>query len=102
MSARSSRPEVRNPVLALPAARRLAETLQEPARQALEALLLELARDAGDRAKAAWRSHKAPMACYWKIVSVYARHLARALRILGRPAPAAAGELEVPLDAHTH
>jgi hypothetical protein len=98
MIARSSRPEVRNPMLALPATRRLAESLQEPARALLAEVLTELARDAADRARASWRSHKAPMACYWKIVSVYARHLARALRQApladpaAGPAPAAVGD----------
>jgi hypothetical protein len=77
---RSSRPEVRNPLLALPAARRLREAVQGPLQAILADLLLELARDAAERARAAWASHKAPMACYWKIVSVYARHLSRLIR----------------------
>lgn len=75
---RSSRADVRNPILALPAAK---EILELPAanRAALRALLLQLADDASDRAQKCWRTHKAPMACYWKAVAVYARHTARAL-----------------------
>ncbi|TVS08237.1 MAG: hypothetical protein EA417_23175 [Gammaproteobacteria bacterium] len=77
--ARSARPEIRNPVLALPSARKLAE-MDPVSRRAVEAVLRDLADDARARADKAWRSHKAPMAAYWKAVSVYARHLARALR----------------------
>jgi hypothetical protein len=76
---RSLRRDVRNPVLALPAAQRL---LEAPAdvRQLLRDLLLDLAADARVRAAECWRRHKAPMACYWKAVSVYSGHLARVLR----------------------
>jgi hypothetical protein len=75
---RSNRREVRNPVLALPAAQRL---LAAPAdvRQLLRDLLLDLRDDARIRAAECWRRHKAPMAVYWKAVSVYANHMARAL-----------------------
>lgn len=78
MSARSSQAEVRNPVLALPAAGRLVE-LQPEARDALRGLLLDLKADAAERAEKSWRTHKAPMALYWKCVSVYAGHIARAI-----------------------
>ena len=50
---RSSRPEVRNPVLALPAAQRLRE-LDGPSRAALRAVLEELRRDAHARAEKSW------------------------------------------------
>lgn len=76
---RSNRAEVRNPVLALPAIRRL-NALPPPARDALAAVLDDIATDARARAEACWRKHKAPMAAYWKAVAVYARHTARALR----------------------
>ena len=76
---RSNRPDVRNPVLALPAFARLRE-LDEPSRAALRAILTDLRVDARARAEECWRRHKAPMAAYWKAVSVYAGHLARALR----------------------
>ncbi len=74
---RALRPEVRNPVLALPAVARL-HALPPESRAALRAVLLDLSRDAGSRANHAWRTHKAPMALYWKTVAVYARHIARA------------------------
>lgn len=79
MTARSASLLVRNPVLALPAAARLHE-LEPAARAALRAVLLDLATDARGRAEKCWRTHKAPMAVYWKAVGVYAGHIARALK----------------------
>jgi hypothetical protein len=76
---RSSRSDVRNPLLALPSVQAFA-TLPAPAREALRALLLDLAAAATWRANESWRRHKAPMAAYWKAVAVYARHAARLLR----------------------
>ena len=75
---RSSRVEVRNPVLALPAAAKL-QALDVDSRAAIRAVLVDLRNDARMRAAECWRRHKAPMACYWKAVSVYANHLARVL-----------------------
>jgi hypothetical protein len=69
---------VRNPLLALPAAQQLANLPPEAAR-ALRALLLEIRADARQRAEISWRTHKAPMAAYWKAVAVYAGHTARVL-----------------------
>lgn len=79
MTDRSIKPDVRNPVLALPAIRQLRD-LDDSSREALRAILRDLAIDARQRADESWRRHKAPMAAYWKAVSVYAGHLARALR----------------------
>jgi hypothetical protein len=79
MKMRSNRVDVRNPLLRLPAAERIAE-LPPEARAALRALLGEIRADARDRANECWRKHKAPMACYWKAVSVYAGHAARLAR----------------------
>lgn len=76
---RSSRAEVRNPVLDLPATQRLI-ALPAPIRAHLREVLLDMHRDAADRAQTCWRKHKAPMALYWKAVSVYAGHFARTLR----------------------
>jgi hypothetical protein len=76
---RSARPEVRNPLLELPAARGLQE-LPPEARTALRALLLDLRKQAQARAEKAWRSHKGPMAVYWRAVGTYAGHIARLLR----------------------
>lgn len=78
-SPRPSRAETRNPLLRLPAAKRIGN-LPEPTREELAVLLSELARDARDHAEASWRANKAPMAAYWKAVSVYAGHLRRVLR----------------------
>jgi hypothetical protein len=76
---RSSRAEVRNPLLNLQAAKQI-RALPPPARQELAALLHELSVDARERAQRSWRQNKAPMALYWKTVSVYAGHLHRAVR----------------------
>ena len=54
--------------------------LPPDARAALRGALLDLRADALLRAEYQWRSHKAAMAIYWKVVGVYAGHLARALR----------------------
>ena len=76
---RSNRPEVRNPVLTLPSAQDLKD-LPAETRAILRALLNDIGQDASLRAQKCWRTRKAPMAAYWKVVSVYARHIARALR----------------------
>lgn len=76
---RSLRPDVRNPLLALPAMAEL-QALPPKQREAIRALLRDLAADARARAHKAWRTNKAPMAAYWKVVAVYATHTARALR----------------------
>jgi hypothetical protein len=75
---RSNRAAVRNPVLALPGMVRL-QRLPKPAREALAAVLRDIGSDARERAEKCWRTHKAPMAAYWKAVGVYARHIARAI-----------------------
>ena len=54
--------------------------LPAPAREALRGALLDLRKDAARRAQHQWRRNKGPMALYWKVVSVYAGHIARALR----------------------
>lgn len=76
---RAHRADVRNPILALPAAARLA-ALSPSVRAELRTLLLDLRRDAQTKADDCWRRHKAPMAAYWKAVAVYAGHIARVLR----------------------
>ena len=60
-------------------ARRFAN-LPPGAREALAGALVDLRRDARKRAELQWRRNKAPMAFYWRVVAVYAGHLARALR----------------------
>jgi len=76
---RSLRGDVRNPLLGLPAARRL-RGLPDESRVALAALLNEIAVDARYRAEKCWLTHKAPMAAYWKAVAVYAGHARRLVR----------------------
>lgn len=69
---------LRNPVLDLPASRRL-ETLPPEAKAALAAVLRELAVEANVLAETSWRKRKGPMAAYWRAVSTYAKHIGRAI-----------------------
>lgn len=75
---RSASAQVRNPLLCLPV---MDEFRQLPGnlKELLRRLLCELSHQARARAKQCWAKRKAPMACYWWAVSVYARHAARAL-----------------------
>lgn len=75
---RSSLPSVRNPILSLPSAQRFAN-LSPEARAALTDVLTDLAADSRERAEKCWRTHKPPMAAYWKAIAVYARHIRLAL-----------------------
>lgn len=59
--------------------------LPPEARSALRGALKDLHSDALARANHCWAKHKAPMALYWKVVGVYAGHLARSLN--QEPAP---------------
>jgi hypothetical protein len=76
---RATRAEVRNPVLLLPAMAQ-PRALPVDQRAAIAALLLDLRSDAATRAEKCWRTHKAPMAAYWKAAAVYAGHVARAIK----------------------
>jgi len=78
--ARSKRRDVRNPLLSLPGVQALLALPQEQ-REALRTLLKDIALDARSRAEKCWRTHKAPMAVYWKAISVHAGHIAKALRL---------------------
>lgn len=78
-AARSNLAAVRNPLLDLPGMDAL-RALPEDQRKALRFLLRDIAFDARCRAEKCWRTHKAPMAAYWKAVAVYAGHTSRALR----------------------
>src|SRR5438874_7832066 len=68
-----------NPLLRLPAARALL-ALGEPERTAIRLLMNDLRQQANDEAETSWRRRKGPMACYWRSVATYARHVAHALR----------------------
>lgn len=67
-----------NPLLRLPAAKRLME-LPPDQRRAVAAVLRDLRAEANTEAEESWRRRKGPMAAYWRAVSTYARHLAHAL-----------------------
>jgi hypothetical protein len=54
--------------------------LPTDSRNALKQNLLELRKDALERSKHCWDRHKAPMALYWKVVGVYAGHLAKSIK----------------------
>lgn len=75
---RSYAPDVRNPLIHLPAAQAM-RALPPEARAALRILLKDLSADCRARAKKAWATHKAPMAAYWKAQAVYANHAQRLL-----------------------
>lgn len=79
MTDRSRLSQVRNPVLALPSAKKLTE-LSPEARTLLACLLKEINATARMRAQESWRKNKGPMAVYWKAVGAYAGHIYRALR----------------------
>ena len=53
--------------------------LSAESRTALKLALLDLRLFAAQNAKYCWSKHKAPMALYWKVISVYSGHLARSL-----------------------
>lgn len=75
---RTYRRDVRNPILALPAFARL-QALPLDAKGALEAVLADLVAEEAALAEKSWKSKKGPMAAYHKAVSVYAKHIRRAL-----------------------
>lgn len=77
---RSASAQVRNPLLCLPVIEEFRQ-LPDLLKNLLRRLLCELSLQARARAKQCWTKRKAPMACYWWAVSVYARHLARALAL---------------------
>ena len=76
---RSSKPDVRNPLVHMDAAVAI-QALPVEARNALKLLLKEVSKDARGRANKAWTTHKAPMAAYWKAVAVYANHAQRIMK----------------------
>jgi len=80
MSARANSLAVRNPVATLPGVRAALDALPPEARAALATVLLAIRTAAAAKAAEAWKRHKAPMACYWKAVSVYAGHIAKSLK----------------------
>ena len=67
---------IRNPLMALPAAKELSH-LPPECRAVIRRLFKEISADSRVRAEKCWRTHKAPMAAYWKAVAVYANHASR-------------------------
>ena len=59
---------------------RLLRALPDDSQWTLKVVLQSLRDDAKRRAEKSWRTHKAPMAVYWKAVAVYANHTQRILR----------------------
>jgi hypothetical protein len=76
---RSNRAIVRNPLMALPAAEALSN-LPDESKSAVRELMKQISADARIRAEKCWKTHKAPMAAYWKAVAVYANHSSRLLK----------------------
>ncbi|SPA23747.1 hypothetical protein CBM2633_U10091 [Cupriavidus taiwanensis] len=69
-----------NPLLRLPAARKLL-ALPEDQRRAVAEVFRELRDQSNAEAELAWKRRKGPMAAYWRAVSTYARHVAHALKV---------------------
>jgi hypothetical protein len=76
---RSSREEVRNPLLALPAAQKIL-LLPPEVRNLLGDLFAELETDCLQRADHAWKTSKPPIAAYWKVTATYSGHLRKVVR----------------------
>lgn len=70
-----------NPVLALRSANRFA-LLPPECKKLLRELLDDLSKEARRNAEHCWHKGKGPMAMYWRAVSVYARHIGRAVNRL--------------------
>lgn len=67
-----------NPLLRLPAAKKLLD-LPPELRGPLQAVLRELREQADVEAENSWARRKGPLACYWRAVATYARHMAHTL-----------------------
>ena len=78
MPDRSTRPDIRNPMLRLPSVAAI-QALPIEQRRPLGTLLREMAVQARAEANRAWASGKGPMAAYWLAASIYAKHAARVI-----------------------
>lgn len=74
---RSTSPEVRNPLLAVPGVAEEIERLTPEALAAFQRIATACGRTWNEKGNDAWANHKAPMAAYWKKNAVWARHFAR-------------------------
>lgn len=84
---RSIRPDVRNPLVRLPAFKRLRDALHgrvpvmpQDILHLADQALKEMQQDMAANGEKAWRKSKPPMAAYWKSASVYTKHIRRVLR----------------------
>jgi hypothetical protein len=77
---RSSRRDVRNPVLALPAAVEALQSLDAAQRAALRTTLLAIREQALERERESYRKRKGPMVSYWMANATYLKHIAQVLR----------------------
>lgn len=79
---RSIRPEVMNPLLALPAMGKLRAVLERhpEVRGAVLELMAEIRADCATRAERAWVKHKGPVASYWRVTGTIVGHTARAIK----------------------
>lgn len=68
--------------------------LSPESRAALADALSDLRADARARSDHSWRANKPATAFYWRVVSIYAGHLARAVRRAGHGPCAEAGVCE--------
>ncbi|MBG6083082.1 hypothetical protein [Rubrivivax gelatinosus] len=84
--ARSSAPDVRNPLLRLPAAAAF-EHLPEADRRQMRAALDAIRRSTKQIADDLWQSGRVRKAAYWRACSVYAGHAARLVHHRSSPSP---------------
>ncbi|MDE1905144.1 MAG: hypothetical protein KGH75_01655 [Rhodospirillales bacterium] len=85
---RSAAAETRNPILRLPAMQAMIDQLSPETRRLLGDLLRQLAEQSACEGERCWRRGKAVMGAYWRVVSVYAKHIAHAIdRRSDRPRP---------------
>lgn len=76
---RSSRSDVRNPVLGMLSAHEAWRTIPQEHRAIIGKILRDIAKDADRKAEQSWEKRKGPMAAYWRAVCTYAKHIARAI-----------------------
>jgi hypothetical protein len=77
---RSSQPEVRNPILALPAAQELAQMMRDnpELKATFKRLCRELKAQAREQERNSIRRRKGPMVSYWMSCGTWCAHLANA------------------------
>lgn len=80
MAPRSSRREVRNPILALPAAQAILASLTPDQRVAMKRLFRELKGQCRQKEAEAYAKRKGPMTAYWMAAGTYSGHIANVLK----------------------